>query len=238
MFIPRILFRKAFLPSDIRVEILGNTWASNPEYERLVESEWRKKQADEQHIWDGTYYRIADIAELEQTEAQTLRLGTIPYRFIATYPSLHKQHAHFNLEPLFHLSTAALIRTSDEYYLFGKRIRNGAIDLIGGGVQRDEIEVSCGADIAKNFYKEICEEVGIQNHDIEKLTGIGALLSGTSNVLIIGHAHTHLSKAQVETRFTQREDNEMSSCIFVPEPDLHTYLGQMTDYRALIPNLL
>lgn len=239
MFVPRKVFRKRFLPSDINIEILGKVWAANPEYERLVEVEWRKKLADTQNaIWDGTYYRITNIAELEQAESKTFRLGTISYRFIATYRSLHEQHVRFNLEPLFHLSTASLIRTSDGYYLFGQRTRNGMIDLIGGGVQRDELEVSSGADIEQNFYKEICEEVGIRKNDIENLTGIGALLSETSNVLIIGHAHTRLSKAEVGTRFTQREDDEMSDCVFVAEHDLRTHLGQMADCRALIPELL
>jgi hypothetical protein len=67
----------------------------------------------------------------------------------------------------------------------------------------DEISVSCGADIERNLYKEINEEVGIGRWNIMELSGIGVLFFTTSNVLIVGHAHINLSKPAAAFQFQQ-----------------------------------
>lgn len=79
------------------------------------------------------------------------------YGYIATFPELNKHHSKHHLDPLNHLSTVALIRTQDDHYLFGRRVRNGSVD---------EISVSCGADIERNLHKEFNEEVGIGRGNI------------------------------------------------------------------------
>jgi predicted NUDIX family phosphoesterase len=157
---------------------------------------------------------------------------------VSTFPKLHQQHADHELEPFHHLSTIALIRTLDGHYLFGRRSRNGEVDLIGGGVQCDELAVTCGADLERNLFKEIHEEVGIREDDIEQLAGIGILLSGTSNVLIVAHANLALTRAEAAARFAMRTDNEMSEPVFVRECELCPMLRAMSDYRRLIPELI
>jgi 8-oxo-dGTP pyrophosphatase MutT (NUDIX family) len=190
-------------------------------------------------IWDGTYYRVVNASQLEtRSEVGLMQLGTIRYRYIATFPTLHRHHARCGLDPLYHLSTTALIRTIDGYYLFGKRARNGSIDLIGGGAHADELMISGGPNIEQNLYKEIHEEVGIWEDEIEELAGIGIVFSGTSNVLVIGHARAGLSKADAIARFGQRTENEMTEPIFVHEDKLRGFLRDMTRYRKLIPGLL
>ncbi|HVU79907.1 MAG TPA: NUDIX hydrolase [Candidatus Paceibacterota bacterium] len=247
IFPPRTLIKRQFLLSDIHVEILDQSWIAPAYYEELVRKAWEEKVEEAKkesfHIWDGLYYRVTNIGELENDpKPLVFRLGTVPYRFIGTLSRLKDAYIENKLEPLNHLSTAAIIRTSDGKYLFGKRnrarIQLETVDLIGGGVQQDEIEVHSGADIEKNMYKEIREEAGIEEKDIRSMTGIGVVFSTTSNVLVIVLAELRLTKQEAVAAFETRNDDEMSEPVFVSEEDLPAFLKGMSSYRALIPDLL
>lgn len=240
MFSPRILSKTPFSIGGIKIQVCAEIWTATPDYNGLVDVEWESMVLQAKNpIWDGTYYRVINASELEtRSEGGRMQLGTIRYRYIATFPALHQHHARCGLAPLYHLSTTALIRTIDGYYLFGKRVRNGSIDLIGGGAQTDELVISSGLGVEQNLYKEIHEEVGICKDDIEELAGIGIVLSETSNVLLIGHAQVGLSKIDTIAQFDQRTENEMTEPVFVHEDKLQGFLRDMTGYRKLIPDLL
>jgi len=167
-----------------------------------------------------------------------LCLGMISYRYIATIRALYDHHAKEGLEPLNHLSTAGIIRTRDGQFLFGRRSRGGTIDLIGGGVQSDELAVNHGSDIEANLRKEIFEELGVPSAQIEGVKGIGVLHSSTSNVLVIAEVDLALSTKEVVEQFAGRSDDEMSELVAVSQDDLSAFLVNMRDYRALIPELM
>lgn len=236
MFPPRILSKNDFAIADLGIEVCSSEWTAPPGYESLVLAAWGEMRMRARYpIWDGTYYRVLNAVEFDGAR---MRLGTIRYRYIATFPGLQQHHAGYQLEPLHHLSTVALIRTSDGHYLFGKRTRDGSVDLIGGGVQTDELPVTRGADLERNLLKEMREEVGLAGDDICALTGIGVLSSATSNVIIVGHSKARLSKAEATDRFARRTEDEIAEPIFVSETALPDFLRGLTDYRKLIPELL
>jgi 8-oxo-dGTP pyrophosphatase MutT (NUDIX family) len=240
MYIPYILCWPPFSPRDIRIETCDNLWTADAEYDGLVEAAWTKVRLEqmrlEQPLWDGNYYRVVDPTELSR--GARARLGIIPYRYIATYPTLHGQHMQRGLQALNHLSTVALVRTSDGFYVFGKRARNGMADLFGGGVQPEELAVACGADLEENLYKELLEEAGLRRSDVRELTGIGAVVSGTSNVILIALVHLKVDCSEVEAQFCSRTEDEMAELVFVPEMEPQTYLDAMPDYRRLISKLI
>lgn len=243
MFEARIIYKGDFRLEEIQTDILEEAWVSTADYDRKVEEVWdlKLREAHERGIviWDGIYYRVTNITALEKaTRPIVLTLGTIPYRYISTLSSLKEHYTASGLPALNHLSTAAIIRTTDGHYLFGKRTNDGSIDLIGGGVQKDEIEVTTGRDLAKNLYKEISEESGIKRSHIKDMHGMGILFSITSNILIVGQVTLNLNRQEVEDIFSHREDNEMSEAIFVPESKLLEFLQGMKSYRALIPTLM
>lgn len=235
MYTPYILCQPPLPFRGIHIDACGDVWTASAEYDALVELVWAKMRL-EQPLWDGNYYRVVDPTEL--SNGANVRLGIIPYRYVATYRALHEQHVRHGLKALYHLSTAALIRTSDGFYVFGKRAQNGMADLLGGGVQPEELAITCGADFEENLYKEILEEAGICRCDVEELTGMGAVVSGTSNVILMALVHMKIGCGEMDARFSRRKDDEMAELVFVPEMDLQRYLDEMTDYRKLIPDLV
>ena len=235
MYTPYILCRPPLPLREIHIEVCGDVWTASSEYDALVESVWAKMRV-EQSLWDGNYYRVIDPAELSGDPR--VRLGMIPYRYIATYRALHEQHMRSGLKALNHLSTAALVRTYDGFYAFGKRGQNGMADLFGGGVQPEELAVACGADLEENLYKELLEEAGLCRSDVESLTGMGVVVSGTSNVILMAMVHLKIGCGEMEAQFSGRTEDEMAELVFVPEMELQGYLDEMTDYRRLISNLL
>jgi 8-oxo-dGTP pyrophosphatase MutT (NUDIX family) len=227
----------------VSVRVLEDEWTPCAAYEVLVRDAWQERVREAvsraQRIWDGRYYRVINASDMKG-DATPLRLclGTIRYRYIATFRVLHECHAREGIDPLNHLSTAGLIRTRDGKFLFGRRSQNGAIDLIGGGVQSDELEVESGSDIEASLRKEIFEELGVRSTQIETVRGAGVLLSSTSNVLVVAAVDLTLSMDEVAAQFADRSDDEMSELVAINEDDLSTFLGSMSDCRTLIPTLV
>ncbi len=243
MFKPRIAYQGKFRIAEIGIEPVDHVWRVDADYEQLVAAKWREltalAAAENHRLWDGVHYRVANMDTLGSPNGGlTLRLGTISFRYVATYRGLQEKHKAAGLAPLHHLSIAGAIRTADGQYLFGKRTRNGAIDFIGGGVQPSELAVSTGADIERTLFKEIAEEVGIRDTDLGQPQGIGIVVSGTSNVLVIAHVETALSAKGVRETFARRAEDEMAEPVFVPAAELPAYLRGMTDYRVLVADLL
>lgn len=235
MYTPYILCKPPLPLREIHIDLCSDVWTASAEYDALVESVWAKMRVD-QPLWDGNYYRVVDPAELPINAK--VRLGVIPYRYIATYRTLHEQHSRYCLKALYHLSTAALVRTSDGFYVFGTRARNGMTDFLGGGVQPEELTVACGADLEDNLYKELREEAGLCRSDIEELAGMGAVVSGTSNVILMALVRLKIGCSEIGAQFSNRTEDEMSKLLFVPEIELQRYLDEMSDYRKLISKLL
>lgn len=239
MFEPAILLKGPFRIADLAIEPAGADWQSNPDYDIAVAVEWetRTRHAAElgDRLWDGLSYRVANA---DAWDTRRLHLGTVNYRYFATYRRLHETHRAHGLDPLHHLSIAALVRTADDFYLFGRRRVRRNIDLIGGGVQPDEMTVASGADLEKCLLKELREETGIPATAVTELTGLGAVLSTISNVLIIGHVTLSLTRAQAAAAFADREEDEMGELEWVPAAGIRDYLRAMTDYRVLVADLI
>lgn len=238
MYEPRILLKGPFSLDVFELTVIDAPWRADAEYESRVAETWEsrvKAAAERGHrLWDGTHYRVADLADLARAGGP-LRLGTASFRHIATYRPLRELHRAQGLAPFHHISTAALLRTEDDFYVFGKRALNGAIDFIGGGFQPEE---GVAPDLARNVAKEIREELGIDRDGLGAMAGLGIVMSTTSNVLVISGLATTLTRAGVLKAFAAREDDEMAEPVFVPAAEIVSYLRTMTDYRPLVADLL
>jgi len=240
MLEPAILLKGPFRIADFTVEAIEQPWQTHPEYEQAVAVEWesRSRRAAEagDHLWDGVSYRVANSDAWLMPPR--LQLGTIAYRYVATFRRLQDLHRTHGLEPTYHLSICALIRTTDDFYLFGRRRVRRNVDLIGGGVQPDEMAVATGADLERCLFKELREETGIRASAVTELTGLGVVLSGSSNILIVGHLKLSLDLAEAQAAFVHREEDEMGELEIVPADGIRAYLSAMTDYRVLVADLL
>ncbi len=237
MYEPRILLKGPFPLDVFGLSATREPWRCDDAYEALVAEAWAHRiaaAAQRNHtLWDGTHYRLVDLEDLTDGRGH-LRLGTASFRHIATYRPLHEEHTARGLAPFHHISTAALLRTADDHYVFGKRAINGTIDFIGGGFQPDDGP----PDLAANFSKEIREEIGIEADQLGPMTGLGVVMSTTSNVIFIAALDTALTRDGVRAAFARREDDEMAEPVFVPGDAIAAYLRAMTDYRPLVAELL
>ncbi|MBS0470542.1 MAG: hypothetical protein JSR60_05680 [Proteobacteria bacterium] len=237
MFEPRILRKGPFHPAAFDLVVTGERWQPGAEYDALVETAWQGRieaaAARGHRLWDGTHYRFTDIAQA--SDGLRIDLGTVPFRYLATYRLLHKENAARGLTPTHHISTASMLRTADGHYVFGKRAINGAIDLIGGGFQPEDGVPVC---FENNLYKEIAEELGVARADLGEPQGIGIVRSTTSNVLVIAKIETTLTREGILAAFAHRDDDEMAEPVFVPESNIRDYLRSLTDYRVLMAELL
>jgi predicted NUDIX family phosphoesterase len=112
-----------------------------------------------------------------------------------------------------------------------------AIDLIGGGLQPDELIVNECKDIFRNEVKEIKEEIGVKEENILKVYGLGILLSSKFNVIFIFLTKLNLTREEVLNTFQTNNDDEMSDLEFVPEHQISKYLENMSGYRPLVAEL-
>jgi 8-oxo-dGTP pyrophosphatase MutT (NUDIX family) len=243
MFDAKTLYNKKFSAQDINIEVLNSAeWTANIAYDQEVNRVWQHKVeealATQATIWDGMYYRVTNVADIQTTEPILMKLGTVPYRYIATANDLQDLYKENGFEPTFHLSTAAMMRTAEGLYFFGKRSVNGKIDLIGGGAQPDELKVEAGIDLERSVLKEIAEETGIQKQHIESLGGLGILQSTTSNIILIFLVQLNLSEPEVREVFKSRSEDEMADLIFIADEDIKDFLKALPTFRPLIAELL
>lgn len=237
MFEPVILRKGPFHPAAFDLVVTGECWHPGADYDALVETAWAGRveaaAARGHRLWDGTHYRVIDIAQAG--EGMRIDLGTVSFRYLATYRLLHKDDAARHLTPTHHISTAAMLLTADGHYVFGKRAINGAIDLIGGGFQPEEGVPVC---FENNLYKEIAEELGVARDKLGAAQGIGIVRSTTSNVLVIAKIETTLTRDGIREAFATRDDDEMAEPVFVPESEVGDYLRGLTDYRVLVADFI
>jgi 8-oxo-dGTP pyrophosphatase MutT (NUDIX family) len=235
---PCVLLKGPFALDGFDLVQDGPAWRPDGGYEALVGPIWQERAAVAaargHPIWDGTHYRLTHADDL--TNGGPVRLGTIDFRYIVTIRRLWDAHVARGHGPYHHISTAALLRTADGHYVFGKRAVNGTVDLIGGAFQPDET-LGEAANFETNVLKEIREETGIGRGALGAMTGLGIVMSTTSNVLVVADVPTMLTRDAVLETFATREDDEMAEPVFVPAAGVRDYLRGLGDYRAVVAGL-
>jgi hypothetical protein len=237
----QILSNKPFNENTYTVVHTQSSLNLNDNERDIVTTNWQKllDQAKTKGVqqWDGTFYRMENIQDLI-SGSKELKFSTMKYsevRALKDDPTLSKKFRANNI------STSSLIKTSDNYFIFGVRNINSMskskVDLIGGGLQESELVVNTFSDVFKNEFKEIKEETGLTEKDILSMQGIGILQSGRSNVLFVFFTKLKKSKDEVEKIFSKNNDDEMDGLEFIEESLLKKYLNNIGDYRPLTGEL-
>jgi|GEM_PF-2158822 len=246
---PTIILKRSFNIGSIAVKFNAVTqWQCDSAIKEKADTVWQKKVGDYKAkgitVWDGDTYRLDNLAQVSSVKEEQilLALSIIKYRYVSTYPDfLDYYDAHPESNP-HHVSIGAMLKTSDGFWVFGERGKSSTsttnIDLIGGGLNKSELEINNGADIYRQLLNELHEEAGILPSIISSCEGIGILHSSVSNVLIIAKVQLNVDSSKLKGIFIKRTEDEMQDLVFIEDSKVKEYMKGMTSYRALIPDFL
>lgn len=124
-------------------------------------------------IASGKPYKRGEVFTVTHKEASDEAINVLVektdyahYLYCQNVESLDENGVHI-------IHTAALVETSDDYYIFGEMgpqtSRHGVIQLCGGGVDNDDLKGEY-FDFRHNIAKELQEELGIDADDTSRVT--------------------------------------------------------------------
>lgn len=189
--------------------------------------------------WDGTYYRLENLNELEKG-SQILKISTVKYSQLRAFQKLEVSKNYPTEYHTLHISTLGIVITSDNHYIFGFRERslnNTKITFIGGGLQPDELEVKKAQDIETNMLKEIREEINVDSSLIDK-TEFNKIVHAIErmNIFIIFDIKLKISRDEVLELFENIKDKEHDRLIFVKDSDIKQFSKNLPYFMQLAIN--
>jgi hypothetical protein len=127
--------------------------------------------------------------------------------------------------------------TVDNFYIFSQKsqvsIQRNTINLLGGALNQDELELHTTSDIFETLYKELSEEIALSRTTIKSSEGIGLFLTDTMRIAAILETQLTISKEELQKTHTLNFEN--SSLLFVPELELQTFLKNSS--AGINPNI-
>lgn len=156
----------------------------NLEWKRL-EDTMRAKRVD---LWNGEIYRLSRITR--QRNKNILHLSTIDFKtHYATSMAVDLvKKVPFSKRPN-GMYIGGYIKTGDDKLIFGrssgKSIIRTSVNLIGGNLNKDEMEITSTKDLFNFFIKEFEEELGLNKGFIKKLDGLGIFISDNYRIGVI-----------------------------------------------------
>lgn len=111
-------------------------------------------------------------------------------------------------------SCSSTIKTADKKYvmvkLSGRSMNTNPIDLVGGIMETD-LKIRTGNDIFKLFYKELEEEIGVIESDIDELYLRSVFLENTTNVCFYFEVTLKINASELLSRFQDNMDVDIES---------------------------
>ena len=191
-------------------------------------------------IWDGLYYRVENLDELE-TSGKKLLLSTISYSRVRALIEYSKTNPLTLSQFPLHINTGAMVKSADNIFVFGKKDIHGkpSIDIVGGGLQEDELEVTLGHDLEKNILKEMHEEINVSKKHVSSARINGFILTSTMSLIIVFEIDLNITFSEIKELFELREEFEFSEIIGVEEESISNFLlAQHGRYISLIQALM
>lgn len=152
-------------------------------------------------LWNGVNYRYEGF---DQATA-TLLLGEAEYKY--NYAS------NFLIEDLARLDfsgrpnclyVTSVVVTRDQKVVLGQTavasIHGVTLNLLGGVLNRDEMVITSGEDLAQYLYKELNEEIGITRDMISSSTGLGIFERPNYRIGIFLQTHLRLTARDLQDR--------------------------------------
>lgn len=237
----RIVRTDDFSFDDLTIEpVAKSSWQPPEQLKQQLETEREERLASYRAAWipahNGLWYRLENLDHLE-AGGNTLQLSTVEHGYVDTL----KQHPHLLEERtlrLNNLSTGCLVKTVDNWWVFGVRKKNDSFAIIGGWVQKDQLEITTGEDLTRNLYKEIHEEIWIDQAAIKDRKELGIVQSWTSCIVFVSQVTLSLTRKQVQECFQQRTDQELKRLERVTAEELPEFLLAWDSYKPLLAELI
>ncbi|MCA9387369.1 hypothetical protein KC669_05030, partial [Candidatus Dojkabacteria bacterium] len=159
MQLPQIILKEKLPLDSFQVSSVDSSLKIEPEFQQKLTQNWKEFVAEAESkgnsLWDGTYYRLENIDELNQGKKE-FKFSELKYSTLRgiTQEAIVNSNI-FKQYPIYTCATAGLILTNDNFYVFGSRKDNTmhtqSMDFIGGGLQSDELTLNSGIDIQSNM---------------------------------------------------------------------------------------
>lgn len=216
MELPKLLASGKFKPEDLIVSVNSSNRHIDPSIEAQLEDIWNEKvrKAEEagKVCYNGISYRLNGMQEKDGKVL--IDFGTFEYK---VRDGLIAIPEYFNLSEEYYRKgcfTTASIKTSDDLYLMvelsGKSMNENSIDLVGGIMETDT-EMNTGTDVFKSFYKELAEEVGVTENDIDSIYLNSIYLEHRTNVGFYFEVVLNIPYEELVARFSDNEDIDIKS---------------------------
>lgn len=216
MELPRILVKGIFTPKDLDVSVGMSNRKIDQTIERELDALWdetvAKANKDGRICYNGISYRLNSIVENERK--LTINFGTVEYKVrhglvnICEYSDLSEEFFSKSC------SCSATIMTSNEEYvmveLSGRSMNTNSIDLVGGIMETD-LEIHTGDDVFNSFYKELKEEAGVVENDINEVYLRTIFLELSTNVCFYFEVTLKINSEELLLRFKNNNDIDIKS---------------------------
>ncbi|GAK14106.1 hypothetical protein [Geomicrobium sp. JCM 19039] len=159
------------VPTQFHVPINEDAEPLSVATQQQVDAYWQRVNADGK-FFRGELFIIDSIHHTNDELVIAMKASDYAHHLYAKSSTLPPQEACTILAP------AALIRTKDNYLIFGRMGEHTAkprmIQCVGGGI--DDADVVNGEiDLVGNVQREVLEEVGLSTQMMEHVTSIGPL---------------------------------------------------------------
>jgi|GEM_PF-2544806 len=196
----------------------------------------KKASKEGKVIWDSEIYRLESLETNKRH--LNINLSTIPFSIrigMNDHSELVKKLG-INYAPL-GVYTSCFILTSDKKYLFIKKsdryYSNRKYSFVGGILSKTEKKLSSGKDLFGEMRKEIQEETGLRNINLNYMTLNAGYLSKNYNFCLIFSLKLTESLKTVLELFKYKSDGEAEEIVGVEKKDLHEFRTKNLTERDL-----
>ena len=240
---PQLLIDSQIDPTQLNIEFSEQSNRQiNQELEARIEQDWSDYMRSDPNAWDGDTYRLENIEEIRKGSLN-LKLSIIKFSKARGYKKLIEAGEFPPSQLTYPIGTGGPVVTSDDYYILGvrntvDRAKGRKYGVIGGSLQRNELEVNDGFDIIKNMEKEVTEELGVPVEHIVRTILLGVAMMPSSHISIVCKTVLSIDRQEVLSWFDKESDAEMSSLMFLRREDFIDLLASHNPKYQLLTELL
>ncbi len=229
-----IIFKHDYLPSQITFTEVPSSRKIDPILEASCKARWvelihEAKESGKQ-IWDSETYRF-ELAQVGP-DGLSLVLSTIPFSIWRSMNFVIDKVQQLGLSYSSKgMYSSCFFLTSDGKYVFiedsGKYLNRRPIMFIGGVLSKSEKELKSGFDLFNEAEKEVIEEAGAHQEDIESTVLNAGYITESYNICLIFTIKLSITFDQLVERFNQNNDGEAKGLIGITKSGLSEFAKQL-----------